>query len=237
MDYLKNGSIYLKVGSKGPAVKYIQQRLNISVDSKFGPGTDTAVKAFQKKNKFTVDGIVGITTFIALMDGTLTLNFNRTKKLLTLNLNSSQTSIKVIYKCRAISGLPKNHSRTRELIKQGRDELKTNLDYMLPKYDEVSDVGPIPDGKYSLTLTSSMKFQKTGGGWGVGGWFLDPGRASRFGYRIGWNRGGFFLHHDGNGVGTGGCIGVSAGSNMKKIKKILISYYNKGFRIIKIIVS
>lgn len=57
-----------KVGSSGDQVKEIQQRLkdwgyyNGSVDGHFGAQTRTAVIAFQKKHKITVDGVVGSQT-------------------------------------------------------------------------------------------------------------------------------------------------------------------------------
>lgn len=56
----------LKLGSKGDAVKKLQQLLNLTVDSDFGLKTDKAVRAFQAKNKLTVDGIVGNNTWKAL---------------------------------------------------------------------------------------------------------------------------------------------------------------------------
>lgn len=52
-------------------VKALQQALNadgrqLVVDGKFGPGTETAVKAFQITNGLVVDGIVGPKTWAAL---------------------------------------------------------------------------------------------------------------------------------------------------------------------------
>lgn len=58
----------LKIGSKGEDVKKVQTKLNElgfdcgKVDGVFGSKTDKAVKAFQKANKLTVDGIIGIKT-------------------------------------------------------------------------------------------------------------------------------------------------------------------------------
>ena len=57
---------YIKKGSKGEAVKYIQKKLGLAVDGAFGPATDAAVKALQKKHKLTADGIVGPKTWAAL---------------------------------------------------------------------------------------------------------------------------------------------------------------------------
>ena len=62
----------LKKGGKGSDVYVLQTRLNYlgyacyKVDGDFGARTDTAVKAFQKAEGLTVDGIVGNQTWDAL---------------------------------------------------------------------------------------------------------------------------------------------------------------------------
>lgn len=57
---------YVKVGSKGEAVKYVQKKLGLAVDGSFGPATATAVKALQKKHGLTADGIIGPKTWAKL---------------------------------------------------------------------------------------------------------------------------------------------------------------------------
>jgi murein DD-endopeptidase MepM/ murein hydrolase activator NlpD len=57
---------YIKLGSKGTAVKYIQKQLGLPQDGVFGTATANAVKALQKKHKLTADGIVGPKTWAAL---------------------------------------------------------------------------------------------------------------------------------------------------------------------------
>ena len=52
----------LKKGSKGDGVKWLQQKLGITIDGDFGKKTDTAVRAFQRKNNLVADGIVGVKT-------------------------------------------------------------------------------------------------------------------------------------------------------------------------------
>lgn len=49
----------LKSGSKGEDVKKLQEKLGIGADGSFGPGTEKAVKEWQKKNGLVADGIVG----------------------------------------------------------------------------------------------------------------------------------------------------------------------------------
>jgi hypothetical protein len=56
----------LKEGSKGKSVEAIQKKLKLTVDGKFGPKTDAAIRKFQKSNKLTVDGLVGKETWTAL---------------------------------------------------------------------------------------------------------------------------------------------------------------------------
>jgi hypothetical protein len=48
----------LKLGSKGAQVRRLQRRLKLNQDGQFGPLTETAVKAFQKKNGLAETGIV-----------------------------------------------------------------------------------------------------------------------------------------------------------------------------------
>src|SRR5260370_18378868 len=63
------------LGSRGPEVKQIQQRLGElqfysgQADGIFGGGTDSAVRAFQLSKQLTVDGKVGPGTWGALFNG------------------------------------------------------------------------------------------------------------------------------------------------------------------------
>jgi len=53
----------LKNGSKGNDVKLLQEKLGLTADGDFGPGTEAKVKAWQTKNGLTADGIVGDVTW------------------------------------------------------------------------------------------------------------------------------------------------------------------------------
>jgi hypothetical protein len=53
----------LKLGSKGEAVKTLQEFLKLTVDGDFGPKTEKAVRDYQSKNGLTVDGVVGPKTW------------------------------------------------------------------------------------------------------------------------------------------------------------------------------
>jgi len=66
----------LKKGSKGNEVKLIQEFLGIENDGIFGPGTERAVKNWQKENGLLVDGIVGPATWNAM--GIITTDITET---------------------------------------------------------------------------------------------------------------------------------------------------------------
>jgi murein DD-endopeptidase MepM/ murein hydrolase activator NlpD len=54
---------YLKLGSKGADVKYMQKSLGITADGDFGPNTKAAVMKFQAAHHLLADGIVGPKTW------------------------------------------------------------------------------------------------------------------------------------------------------------------------------
>ena len=51
--------VLLRVGSRGSAVKAMQEDLGIGADGIFGAGTKKAVMAFQKENGLAADGMAG----------------------------------------------------------------------------------------------------------------------------------------------------------------------------------
>jgi peptidoglycan hydrolase-like protein with peptidoglycan-binding domain len=54
-------------GSEGPQVAHLQRQLGVTVDGDFGPQTEAAVRAFQRRTPgLKVDGIVGPATSAAL---------------------------------------------------------------------------------------------------------------------------------------------------------------------------
>ncbi len=58
--------VLLRVGSRGAAVKAMQQDLNIDADGRFGPGTKKAVMEFQSANGLVADGMAGPNTLAKL---------------------------------------------------------------------------------------------------------------------------------------------------------------------------
>lgn len=58
--------VLLGVGTKGAAVKKLQEALGISADGVFGQGTKKAVIAFQEKNGLDADGLAGPATLAKL---------------------------------------------------------------------------------------------------------------------------------------------------------------------------
>jgi len=59
----------LKVGSKGNEVKQLQEKLGLTADGSFGPGTEKAVKAWQTANGLKADGLVGDGTWSKMFGG------------------------------------------------------------------------------------------------------------------------------------------------------------------------
>ena len=53
----------LEIGSKGKNVRELQKKLKLKIDGEFGPLTEKAVKAFQKKNALVETGVVDIKTW------------------------------------------------------------------------------------------------------------------------------------------------------------------------------
>jgi peptidoglycan hydrolase-like protein with peptidoglycan-binding domain len=54
--------VLLKEGTRGDAVKKLQEELGVGADGQFGPGTEKAVRAYQQKNGLVVDGAAGPAT-------------------------------------------------------------------------------------------------------------------------------------------------------------------------------
>jgi peptidoglycan hydrolase-like protein with peptidoglycan-binding domain len=50
-------------GMAGEPVKLLQQKLGVTADGQFGPGTENALREYQAKEKIAVDGVAGPDTF------------------------------------------------------------------------------------------------------------------------------------------------------------------------------
>jgi hypothetical protein len=57
----------IRLGATGDLVKQVQEKLGVTVDGNFGPKTEAAVRAFQRDHGLVPDGIVGSTTWAALV--------------------------------------------------------------------------------------------------------------------------------------------------------------------------
>lgn len=95
----------LKQGASGGEVKELQRRLkqwgyyNGAVDGIYGKGTVAAVKAFQKKNGLTADGIAGIETYKALGMNDSVKVLENDKKQNTSNSNYTSSDLYLLAKC------------------------------------------------------------------------------------------------------------------------------------------
>jgi hypothetical protein len=81
---------------------------------------------------------------------------------------------------------------------------------------------------YSVKLNPGMKFDKKGGGFGIGGWRLETNFMNILAAKFFDGRNGFFLHHDGAPPGTAGCIGVQGKEPFKALRAILIEAEKHG---------
>lgn len=54
--------VLLKQGTRGDAVKKLQEKLGLGSDGQFGPGTEKAVRDYQQKNGLVADGAAGPAT-------------------------------------------------------------------------------------------------------------------------------------------------------------------------------
>lgn len=63
-----NELVLLRKGIRGDTVRKLQSALGIDADGKFGPGTEKAVREFQKTHGLKVDGMAGPET-LANLDG------------------------------------------------------------------------------------------------------------------------------------------------------------------------
>lgn len=73
VGYIDDPSIPLRKDVSGPRVTNLQNDLNklgynLVADGVFGDATDKAIKDYQRKNKLTIDGIVGAATFRSIAD-------------------------------------------------------------------------------------------------------------------------------------------------------------------------
>ncbi|MDP3232243.1 MAG: peptidoglycan-binding domain-containing protein, partial [Myxococcales bacterium] len=69
LDHVLGKRASLKRGMEGDSVRWLQQKLGVEDDGKFGPGTEKALKAMQLKAGLGVDGIAGRQTVGRLQDG------------------------------------------------------------------------------------------------------------------------------------------------------------------------
>ena len=54
--------VLLKQGTRGDAVKKLQEKLGVGADGQFGPGTEKAVRDYQQKYGLVADGASGPAT-------------------------------------------------------------------------------------------------------------------------------------------------------------------------------
>ncbi len=129
----------------------------------------------------------------------------------------------------ARSGLPLGSKAVPVVSKAHNLDLDPAIDYTSPDQQGVKFAGPIPSGTYYLPLSERMKFDRSGRGWGRGGWLLKETFFGRVDNYFG-GRSGFFLHHDGGHPGTSGCVGLLRGKDIIALQALLRRAYRDGQR-------
>ncbi|MGH0297811.1 peptidoglycan-binding domain-containing protein [Sinorhizobium meliloti] len=61
------GKPRLKRGARGEDVRIVQRKVAVEEDGKYGPGTEAAVRAFQRVCDIVGDGIVGPKTWALIL--------------------------------------------------------------------------------------------------------------------------------------------------------------------------
>ncbi len=132
------------------------------------------------------------------------------RKITLITFNGSQVELfgSHPYKARAVSGLMPNHPKAK------------GVDYTPPKYQNMPDVGPIPEGDYYIN-PSEVETRPPGTfdpvSWGYYRTRLHEKLFTRIGRWFTSRTGGFYLHQDANHNGTAGCIGIWTAVDNKKI--------------------
>ncbi len=158
----------VKKGSKGSDVKTLQTMLNkvdnagLDVDGVFGSGTEKAVKAFQKSQKLTVDGIVGKNTWAAL-EKAYNSSAKSTLKIDSGNYNpvslvkgksySIKGKISSNYKITSVTvGVYKTNGTATDYVKTVKPNAKS---YNISSVDKYIKFGSLAAGTYNFVVKAT----------------------------------------------------------------------------------
>jgi len=102
-----------------------------------------------------------------------------------------------------------------------------------PKYQNIKNYGPIPNGKYYIKLQQGIPHEQlnNGEGWGRFAVKLRPTiRTTINTHKKFGGRGGFYLHEDGGVPGTAGCIGIEKGDESLATWELLKKLQQNGMK-------
>lgn len=89
--YTPASGLPFKKGQQSISIQSIQQKLGgLTIDGKFGSKTEASVKAFQKANNLTADGVVGKNTWRALFGVDFPQTFSQSSTSVGLKTTSSE---------------------------------------------------------------------------------------------------------------------------------------------------
>lgn len=134
-------------GLKGEPVRRLQEKLGVTADGDFGPGTEKALKAYQKENGLSVDGIAGPDTFSHM-------------KLFELVLLRRGTRGETVKKMQKVLGIGADGifgKGTEKAVKAYQTEKGLNADGKVgPKTLAVMDLFKEPEAKAVLSSLSEV---------------------------------------------------------------------------------
>ena len=103
------------------------------------------------------------------------------------------------------------------------------------------NTGPIPEGDYFLELKEGVPTERSGGGWGKFALRLNESFMTKISNRLILQRGGFFLHQDGNAslgqIGSAGCIAIETERSTMRVWNSLKDMFNNGYNKVQVEVS
>lgn len=134
-------------GLKGEPVRRLQEKLGVTADGDFGPGTEKALKAYQKENGLAVDGIAGPDTFSHM----------KLFELVLLRRGTKGETVKKMQQALGISADGIFGKGTEKSVKAYQKENGLDADGMVgPKTLALMDLFKEPEAKAVLSSMSEM---------------------------------------------------------------------------------
>jgi hypothetical protein len=211
----------LSIGSRGSAVRSLQQQLNRAgfntggVDGDYGTRTLRAVKAFQRARGLDVDGKVGPDTLRALRDGFDAPRPSQPAARRTTGSSTTRTS--TVNEPRPSAGTNRTASfdsvrgpGTRSQMITGRITINGNTyNFRTGGHGR----GSLPPGSYTISPHLWSRRDRSMSVDGVGYSFA---MSDKYDPRVRGTRSLLRIHPDGGSAGTEGCVGIVGNGDVQR---------------------